>query len=453
MKFYTPVQLGPRSGRTPEGFLVFYGAVIARCGLQTYGPGETPIEVGPDGFVKIERLPEDVFRPETMESIQGKPLVDDHPEDDVSPDNFKELLKGVVINPRRGEGAFADDEVIADVIVYDPVLMEDIKSGKRQLSCGYDAKYKEIGPAHAKQYDIIVNHIAIVRNARCGARCSILDHAKYVKVHDSIDCGLIHDSMHGLGTCKPGCECDDCRTHKNKDRRVLGDRKPRSIHLHLYHDAFEESKHPRGGNAKNRGQFSKGSSNGSSTKKPGHGVVKKKHNRPMMAKEHHQVVHPDDVEFLKHVFDNPRTKHRWVGHLMNLVRAPQHILDQIITHETDKAVGVGRALWAYARGKHPSHEDLADLHEFGMDIATFALLGVFEGTSIEETLLKAASHIAVHQVALKYASRLGAAGWKLAQGNRGSTEPEGAHDAQTEELELIRQFIKDIAEAIEKVRV
>jgi hypothetical protein len=93
--FYVTQKIGPKQSMTPEGFLLCEEVPIARTGLMIYGPDETPIEAGPDGIVKIFREAVDVFSSKTIASALGKSIVDDHPEEDVSPANWKELSLGI----------------------------------------------------------------------------------------------------------------------------------------------------------------------------------------------------------------------------------------------------------------------------------------------------------------------------------------------------------------------
>src|SRR5271169_6848990 len=116
MKFYAPERIGLKQSLTPEGFLLCADTPIARTGQMLYGPDETPIEPGPDGFARIEREEREVFRPETVASFAGKPVVDEHPDSDVTPDNWRSLAVGVVLNPRRGLAADAD-VLLADLVI------------------------------------------------------------------------------------------------------------------------------------------------------------------------------------------------------------------------------------------------------------------------------------------------------------------------------------------------
>lgn len=175
MKFYAPTQLGTKRRLTNEGFLVVEDVPIARIGEMIYGPGEVPITPGADGLIRVERSPEQVFRLETIASASGKPIVDDHPPEDVTPKNWRQLAGGMMLNPRRGEGD-QSDLLLADLMVTDADMMQSIRDGKIEVSCGYDAEYDELAPGVGRQHTIVINHLALVDRGRCGPRCSIGDH-------------------------------------------------------------------------------------------------------------------------------------------------------------------------------------------------------------------------------------------------------------------------------------
>src|ERR1019366_7797155 len=98
MKFYTTSKISENMHETPEGYLVCVGVSIARTGEMSYGPGETPLEVGPDGIVLVTRDAKEVFRPETIASFEGKAVTLAHPTEFVSPINWTVLTKGVLQN-------------------------------------------------------------------------------------------------------------------------------------------------------------------------------------------------------------------------------------------------------------------------------------------------------------------------------------------------------------------
>ena len=172
--FYTVEKIGPNRAKTPEGFLLCRDVPVARTGMMLYGPDETPVPAGPDGIVKIFRDAEQVFRAETIASANGKAVVNDHPESDVLPENWKALSIGTMINVHRGEGV-DDDLLLADLLIMDADGIALVESGKAEVSLGYDADYVIVEPGIGRQEDLYINHVAIVDEGRCGPRCAIRD--------------------------------------------------------------------------------------------------------------------------------------------------------------------------------------------------------------------------------------------------------------------------------------
>jgi hypothetical protein len=223
--FYTTEQLGPKRSLTPEGFLLCEDVPLARTGMMIYGPDETPVDAGPDGLVKIFRDPEEVFRPETLASLLGKPVTNDHPDEDVTPDNWKELALGTAINIRRGEGAY-DDLVLGDLLITDKEgIKEILENNKIEISLGYDADYEEVRPGVGRQLNIICNHIALVDQGRCGPRCAVNDHSpkekampKYSRITEAVSKGVK----------------DALRKGKGKDEDLPPHAEPGDVHVHVH---------------------------------------------------------------------------------------------------------------------------------------------------------------------------------------------------------------------------
>ena len=188
-KFYSVAKLSERISETPEGFLVCEAVAITRAGDLLYAPGETPIKSGGSGHVIISRTVEDIHDPATIASFEGKPVTINHPDDFVTPDNWRELAVGVVQNVRPGEGEDAD-KLLADLLITDREAISAIKSKTmREVSCGYEAEYVEDGPGRGRQEGIIGNHVALVAAGRCGSECAIFDHApkeKPMKLKDKL---------------------------------------------------------------------------------------------------------------------------------------------------------------------------------------------------------------------------------------------------------------------------
>jgi uncharacterized protein len=178
--YYPRERLGPKMSLRQNGDLLCQDVPIARTGRMLYGYGEifnddgVPLEVDGDRTTHVDRLDEDVFRPETIESFRGVTLVDNHPDDDVAPENWRQLAVGFVMNPRRGTGVL-DDLILADIVVTHHETIPKVQQGLREVSCGYRAKYEKTGPATYRQHDIVGNHVALVSLGRCGSRCSIGD--------------------------------------------------------------------------------------------------------------------------------------------------------------------------------------------------------------------------------------------------------------------------------------
>jgi hypothetical protein len=174
MPFYTVQRLGEKQELTNEGFLLCRDVPIARIGELLYADGEVPVEATPDGLIKINRSPEEVFRPETIASFEGKPVTLDHPDDFVTPETWRQLAVGTVQNVRQGQG-IENDYLFADLLITDAQAIEDIRSGLREVSCGYEADYEQVEPGRGEQRNIIGNHVALVERGRCGPRCAIGD--------------------------------------------------------------------------------------------------------------------------------------------------------------------------------------------------------------------------------------------------------------------------------------
>lgn len=172
---YTTTRLGPKRSLTPEGFLLCQDVAVARTGVQLYNEDEVPIDPDGTGVIRIDRLPEEVFRSETIASAEGKPITLEHPDEFVEPSNSRTLSRGSMINVRRGEGI--DDELmVADLLITDEEAIQAVqKSGIEEVSLGYEAEYEQTAPGRGVQRNIVVNHVALVERCRCGERCTIGD--------------------------------------------------------------------------------------------------------------------------------------------------------------------------------------------------------------------------------------------------------------------------------------
>lgn len=174
LRFYATEKLGKTQALTPEGFLICHDVPIARVGTMLYAEGEVPVDADSSGIIRVERDAAAVFDAETLASFEAKPVTDDHPDEEVNPENWKKYSVGVVQNVRRGEG-LQSDLLLADLVIQDSDAIAAVREGKREVSCGYDADYEQIKAGHGRQHNIIGNHVALVESGRCGKRCAIGD--------------------------------------------------------------------------------------------------------------------------------------------------------------------------------------------------------------------------------------------------------------------------------------
>lgn len=165
---------------TPQGYMLA-PATIARCGVQEYSRGELGLDGNPNATVRLMRLPEEVFRPETIASFENVPITDDHPPVGVDAANWSEYGCGHVRDVARKDG----DLLGAHLFVMDGGLVAKIAGGKDKLSCGYSFDL-DMTPGVATDgalYDglmrnIIGDHVADVDSPRGGPVCRIGDKSK-----------------------------------------------------------------------------------------------------------------------------------------------------------------------------------------------------------------------------------------------------------------------------------
>lgn len=185
---FTAEKIGTRRSLTPEGFLLCEEVPIARVGSQDYAHFELPELEAKDGVIVADRTADVLFSPETLASFEGKPITIDHPPDFVTPANYMSVARGTVRNVRRGEGA-QSDLMLADLLITDAEAIRRVQSDGSdaldQVSNGYDADYEQIAPGRARQVTIVGNHVALVKNARCGPVCSIGDSKPTTPIGDS----------------------------------------------------------------------------------------------------------------------------------------------------------------------------------------------------------------------------------------------------------------------------
>ena len=169
---YYGSQISPHLVDTPEGFLICKDVPIARTGPQDYLARELMLDGDPDRVITVQRYPEDVFEDATLASLEGKPVTDGHPPENVGPENYAAYTKGHVQNVRR-DGEY----IVADLYINDANLANEVRNNvKREVSCGYLCNYVPDGAGY-RQERIRGNHVAVVPKGRAGATVAIHDTA------------------------------------------------------------------------------------------------------------------------------------------------------------------------------------------------------------------------------------------------------------------------------------
>jgi hypothetical protein len=141
--------------RTAQGFLKV-DALVSRVGVLEYR--------NRDGSVRRElRLPEDVFRADSLAAFEGVSITDGHPTVLVDANNARTLEAGTVTGVARRDG----DWVVAPMVIKDPRLIAKIESGNTGVSAGYTIREDWTPGVHPTYgaYDLIQrnigpNHIA-----------------------------------------------------------------------------------------------------------------------------------------------------------------------------------------------------------------------------------------------------------------------------------------------------
>jgi hypothetical protein len=185
---------------TDEGFLQGR-AIVTSVGVFTYRNA--------DGTTSRElRLPEEVFNKDSLASMKGKPVANDHPKERITAENAKvyqvgslgsnpsdwvdsyAALHGEAI-PERGMSGSDGFHLSIDMTITDKDAIADVKAGKTALSMGYTCDIEPAQPGATwcgMSYDgiqrkIRYNHCAIVDVARAGDAARIrMDSADAIQI-------------------------------------------------------------------------------------------------------------------------------------------------------------------------------------------------------------------------------------------------------------------------------
>jgi hypothetical protein len=171
-----------------QPYLEVKKARIARSGVQVYTADEIAVRGLKPKAVKdvyAEYRPSEVLV-KNLDKYNYVPLVSEpvtfHTTEDVTPKNWKDYAVGFVGGKAALE--YCEDGnvyVVNDVIFYDEDAYNAYKSGRRELSAGYDVASVAVDNPDAVGHDLrvvdipSVNHVALCDSARAGHNARILD--------------------------------------------------------------------------------------------------------------------------------------------------------------------------------------------------------------------------------------------------------------------------------------
>lgn len=154
-----------------NGYLVLK-CNFARTGIQERYGVEISSDFESSKLYKEYRSPSEVFKPEVIDGFKRVVITNEHPNELLTNKNTKYYAVGFV----SSNVEIIDNTYLqCEITIYDLATIEDITSGKIELSAGY---LYSITMVENQEYDYIQtdikpNHIALVEAGRCGSSCSL----------------------------------------------------------------------------------------------------------------------------------------------------------------------------------------------------------------------------------------------------------------------------------------
>lgn len=185
-------------------------AIIARSGIYQYKQNELSMfGLKPEDAPVIKEI-YNVYRPsvvlvENKEKFSMMPLTNEHPNEFLTNENWKEFIAGYTGENIKDEHNNEIDEITlkTSIAVIDEDAINDLISGKKEVSCGYYGMFKfenGISPK-GEPYDIIMfgvdeeaNHLALCQRARGGETIKIIDSKGGYKKMGKFVSGLWHSA-------------------------------------------------------------------------------------------------------------------------------------------------------------------------------------------------------------------------------------------------------------------
>ena len=135
----------------------------------------------PNGIYKVYRPKSEISKKEFIESLNAKPLIDDHVDALGNHDGWTSTDK------KNAGGVLTDVKLVGNELhgridVWSPTIIKKIRNGKRELSLAYVSDFvPKRGVFNGERYDFVQsnlkcgNHLALVDEARNGHDCRVRD--------------------------------------------------------------------------------------------------------------------------------------------------------------------------------------------------------------------------------------------------------------------------------------
>lgn len=157
------------------------GFLHAKARLTRSGVFDYYDEAG--NLYREHRPDSEVFNNDSINSLQLKPITNDHPDQMVTVENVKDLAVGTIGEKLEKDGIYLSGNiVITDKDMVQTVINRKKAGLQTELSCGYSCNvtpdfgiHNKDGYFTHKQQTIRYNHVGIVDKARAGQNVRILD--------------------------------------------------------------------------------------------------------------------------------------------------------------------------------------------------------------------------------------------------------------------------------------
>lgn len=150
---------------------------LSKSGVFPYLGKQISGDLEPNKIYKVYRPMSEISAPETIESFDGIPLIDEHEMIGEGWTDYDDRPAGGVVYHTYAK----DGKLFGDIRIFSEQLKDEIKNGKKELSMGYSCRYEpEQGVFDGEYYDFVQrdlrgNHVALVNRGRMGSDVRVYD--------------------------------------------------------------------------------------------------------------------------------------------------------------------------------------------------------------------------------------------------------------------------------------